>query len=140
VLRHGSCERIADLVIYPGSHEHVVAIVAAANKHNVVIIPFGGGTSVTNAVMCPNDEKRTIVSLDMREMNKVKWVGKWFLNQNKNKKMGGGGEGQYDVVSKQERRWRKENRNAYCLGAFLINIIIHLFLTAMYTCCVGRMF
>jgi len=48
--------------------------VAAAVKHNVVIIPFGGGTSVTNAVMCPNDERRTIVSLDMREMNKVKWV------------------------------------------------------------------
>lgn len=62
-------------MVYPGTHEHVVAIVAAANKHNVVIIPFGGGTSVTNAVMCPNDEKRTIVSLDMREMNKVKWVG-----------------------------------------------------------------
>jgi alkyldihydroxyacetonephosphate synthase len=73
-LRHGACERIPDLVVYPGTHAHVVAIVAAANQHNVVIIPFGGGTSVTNAVMCPNDERRTIVSLDMREMNKVKWV------------------------------------------------------------------
>jgi len=73
-LRHGACERVADLVVYPGTHAHVVAIVAAANKHGVVIIPFGGGTSVTNAVMCSPNEKRTIVSLDMREMNKVKWV------------------------------------------------------------------
>jgi len=73
-LRHGACERIPDVVIYPGSHDHVVAIVKAANDHNVVIIPFGGGTSVTNAVMCDNNEKRSIVSLDMREMSKVKWV------------------------------------------------------------------
>lgn len=73
-LRHGACERIPDVVIYPGSHAHVEAIVKAANEFNVVIIPFGGGTSVTNAVMCDNGEKRTIVSLDMREMNKIKWI------------------------------------------------------------------
>lgn len=75
-LRHGSCERIPDYVIYPGTHDHVVEIVKAANSFSpsVVVIPFGGGTSVTNAVMCDVNERRCIVSLDMREMNKVRWV------------------------------------------------------------------
>ena len=41
-LRHGTYTRIPDLVVWPEKHDHVVAIVAAACKHNVVIIPFGG--------------------------------------------------------------------------------------------------
>jgi len=73
-LRHGSLERIPDVVIYPGTHQHVEKIVKAANQFNVVIIPFGGGTSVTNAVTCPPTEKRMIVSLDMRDMKKIKWI------------------------------------------------------------------
>jgi alkyldihydroxyacetonephosphate synthase len=75
-LRHGDVGRVPDVVIYPGTHAHVEAIVKAAHEHNVVIIPFGGGTNVTLALTCNPDEKRTIVSLDMREMNKVKWVDK----------------------------------------------------------------
>jgi len=73
-LRHAKLARVPDVVIYPSTHEQVEAIVRAANKYNVVIIPFGGGTNVTWAVLCSEDEKRMIVSLDMREMNKIKWI------------------------------------------------------------------
>lgn len=73
-LRHSTLERVPDAVIYPGTHEHVEHIVKAANQHNAAIIPFGGGTTVTLAVNCPVDEKRMIISLDMREMNAIKWV------------------------------------------------------------------
>jgi len=73
-LRHGGFERVPDAIMYPGTHEHVEHIVKAANKNNVVIIPFGGGTNVTWAVLCPENEKRMIVSLDMREMNAIKWI------------------------------------------------------------------
>lgn len=73
-LRHASFERVPDAVIYPRTHECVEHIVKAANKYNVVIIPFGGGTSVTHAVSCPPGEKRMIISLDMREMNAIKWI------------------------------------------------------------------
>lgn len=45
-----------------------------ANEHNVVIVPYGGGTNVTQALMLPAEEKRMIVSLDMTRMNKIKWV------------------------------------------------------------------
>ena len=35
------------------------------------VIPFGGGTTVTEALECPEEEKRMIVSLDMKEMNRI---------------------------------------------------------------------
>eukprot|EP01118_Nematostelium_gracile_P009787 TRINITY_DN3310_c0_g1_i2.p1 TRINITY_DN3310_c0_g1~~TRINITY_DN3310_c0_g1_i2.p1 ORF type:complete len:640 (+),score=144.28 TRINITY_DN3310_c0_g1_i2:43-1920(+) len=73
-LRYGHFERAPDVVIWPGNHDHVVTIVKAAHQFNVVIIPFGGGTSVTSALDCPENERRMIVSLDMHEMNRIKWI------------------------------------------------------------------
>lgn len=39
-----------------------------ATKHNVAVIPFGGGTNVTGAVECSSTEQRMIVSLDCSQM------------------------------------------------------------------------
>jgi alkyldihydroxyacetonephosphate synthase len=50
--------------------------VQLANKHDVVLIPYGGGTNVTKSLMLSTKEKRMIVSLDMARMNKIKWVDK----------------------------------------------------------------
>eukprot|EP00042_Codosiga_hollandica_P036090 m.272685 g.272685 ORF g.272685 m.272685 type:complete len:613 (+) comp54801_c0_seq1:13-1851(+) len=75
-LRHGTYKRIPDLVVWPESHEHCVAITEAACKFNVVLIPFGGGTTVTGAVLCPESETRMIVSLDTSKMNKILWIDK----------------------------------------------------------------
>jgi hypothetical protein len=36
-------------------------LVAAAVEHDVVIIPYGGGTSVSQALLCPENENRMIV-------------------------------------------------------------------------------
>lgn len=49
---------------------------ALANKHDVVIVPYGGGTNVTQSLMMTEKEKRMIISLDMSRMNKIKWVDK----------------------------------------------------------------
>eukprot|EP01128_Nolandella_sp_AFSM9_P012330 TRINITY_DN9174_c0_g1_i1.p1 TRINITY_DN9174_c0_g1~~TRINITY_DN9174_c0_g1_i1.p1 ORF type:complete len:607 (+),score=111.93 TRINITY_DN9174_c0_g1_i1:401-2221(+) len=75
-LRYGWPEsnRLVDCVVWPASHEHVETIVEAAHLHNVVIIPYGGGTSVTNALNPLTGEKRMVVSLDMHLMNAIKWV------------------------------------------------------------------
>jgi alkyldihydroxyacetonephosphate synthase len=51
-------------------------IVKLANKHDVVIVPYGGGTNVTSALSLDVNEKRMIVSLDMTRMNAIKWVDK----------------------------------------------------------------
>ncbi|XP_063235126.1 alkyldihydroxyacetonephosphate synthase isoform X2 [Bacillus rossius redtenbacheri] len=60
--------------VAPGCHEEVVALVRLAHEHNVVVIPFGGGTSVSGAVSCPAGERRTILSLDTSQMNRVLWL------------------------------------------------------------------
>ena len=46
-LRYGRFERYVDLVLYPNAHEQVEKIVELANEHNIVLIPYGGGTNVT---------------------------------------------------------------------------------------------
>ena len=57
-----------------GDSLQVVSIVRAAHEHNVVIIPFGGGTTVSGAVLCPKEETRMIVSLDTSKMNRILWI------------------------------------------------------------------
>ncbi len=64
-------ERIADLVVWPESPEDVQGIIALATQWNVCLVPYGGGTNVSNALMLPAHEDRKIVSVDMRRMNKV---------------------------------------------------------------------
>ena len=73
-LRYGKFDRIVDAVIWPSKHEEVEHIVKQANEHNVVIIPYGGGTSVSGAVEPPKEETRMIISIDMHEMNHIKWI------------------------------------------------------------------
>ena len=41
-----------------------------------MLIPFGGGTNVTQSLMCDEKEQRTIISVDMTRMNRIKWVDK----------------------------------------------------------------
>ena len=46
-LRYGKFERYIDVVVYPSSTEQVEKIVQLADTHNVVVVPYGGGTNVT---------------------------------------------------------------------------------------------
>jgi alkyldihydroxyacetonephosphate synthase len=73
-LRHGKFVRLVDVVIYPSCHSDVEKIVKAAQNHPVCIIPYGGGTTVSQSLMCPENEERMIISLDMKEMNSIKWI------------------------------------------------------------------
>ena len=42
----------------------------------MVLVPYGGGTNVTQALMISPKEKRMVVSVDMTRMKKIKWVDK----------------------------------------------------------------
>ncbi len=75
-LRHGVFHRCVDVIIYPDNHQQVERIVELANKHNVVLVPYGGGTNVTQSLILNPKETRMIVSLDMSRMNRIKWVDK----------------------------------------------------------------
>uniref|UniRef100_A0AAG5CSL8 Alkylglycerone-phosphate synthase n=1 Tax=Anopheles atroparvus TaxID=41427 RepID=A0AAG5CSL8_ANOAO len=79
MLRTGTFKRIPDVVLFPTGHEQVVNIVRAANAHNVVLIPYGGGTSVSGSVSCPEDERRPIAALDTSQMNRLLWLDRQNL-------------------------------------------------------------
>ena len=49
-------------------------MIKTAKVHNVVLIPFGGGTNVTDALRCRESENRAIISVDMRRMNRILWI------------------------------------------------------------------
>jgi alkyldihydroxyacetonephosphate synthase len=67
-------ERVADLVFYPESDEDVAQLITLAAAHDVCLVPFGGGTSVSCALKLPSQEKRMIVVVDMRRMNQILWL------------------------------------------------------------------
>lgn len=82
ILRHGMFDRIPDIIVWPTCHDDVAYLVNLACRHNVVIIPIGGGTCVSGALLCPKDENRMIVSLDMTQMNKILWMDEENLTAN----------------------------------------------------------
>ena len=73
-IKHFGIKRIPDLIIYPENEQQVAELIRAAKDHDVSLIPFGGGTNVTDALRCREDETRLIVSVDMRRMNRVLWI------------------------------------------------------------------
>jgi alkyldihydroxyacetonephosphate synthase len=70
----GQVARVPDCVVFPESETQVQAIVELALRFGACVIPFGGGTNVTNALRCPADETRPIISVDMRRMNRIVWI------------------------------------------------------------------
>uniref|UniRef100_A0A1B6LVZ4 Alkylglycerone-phosphate synthase n=1 Tax=Graphocephala atropunctata TaxID=36148 RepID=A0A1B6LVZ4_9HEMI len=72
----GSLERIPDLVIWPGNHSSVERAVRLADEFNVVVIPYGGGTSVSGSVSCPSEEQRVVMALDTSQMNRLLWLNR----------------------------------------------------------------
>ncbi len=75
-IKHFQIKRIPDLIVYPDNEMQVAELIKAAKRHNVALIPFGGGTNVTDALRCAENETRLIVSVDMRRMNRVLWIDK----------------------------------------------------------------
>ena len=70
-LRFSSFARVPDCVVYPASQAQVQTIVRLAAQHDVCIIPFGGGTTVSQSLLCPASERRMIVSLDLRLLSAI---------------------------------------------------------------------
>jgi alkyldihydroxyacetonephosphate synthase len=73
-IKYGELPRVPDLVVFPAEHEQVVALVEAAIRHDVCLVPYGGGTNVSDALRCPGHEERSIVSIDMQRMGRILWI------------------------------------------------------------------
>ena len=73
---YSKLETFTDLVFYIESEEEAKTLISLAKKHDVCLVPYGGGTSVSNALKIPKNEKRMVVSVDTRRMNKIEHIDK----------------------------------------------------------------
>ncbi len=73
-IRYETLPRVPDVVAFPESHEEVVALVQLARELGACVVPFGGGTNVTEALRLSVHEERPVIALDMRRMCRVLWI------------------------------------------------------------------
>ena len=64
-------ERLPDVVVYPADEQQVAAVTRLAVERDLVLIPFGGGTSISRSLQPRPEETRTVVSVDLGRMNRV---------------------------------------------------------------------
>jgi alkyldihydroxyacetonephosphate synthase len=69
-MRRGMAEGAPDLVLYPESEHDILMALRAAARHDVVVIPFGGGSNIAGCLE-RSETRRMAVSLDMRRMRRV---------------------------------------------------------------------
>ncbi len=69
--RRGDLGRLPDVVVRPGAEDQVAAVVRAAIGEDAVLIPFGGGSSISGSLEPEPSETRPVVSIDMSRMNRV---------------------------------------------------------------------
>jgi alkyldihydroxyacetonephosphate synthase len=69
--RRGELPRIPDVVVRPGAEDEVVGIVDAAMRFDAVVVPFGGGSSISGSLEAPATETRPVISVDLERLNRV---------------------------------------------------------------------
>jgi alkyldihydroxyacetonephosphate synthase len=69
--RRGDVGRLPDVVVRPADEEQVAAVLHAALDADAVLIPFGGGTSISGSLEAPEEEQRTVISIDMSRLQRV---------------------------------------------------------------------
>jgi len=67
-MRAGTPEGAPDAVVFPRSHEQVMALLRACSSASVAVVPFGGGTSVVGGVAPLSGGHSAVVALDTRRM------------------------------------------------------------------------
>ncbi len=67
-MRAGTPEGAPDAVVFPRSHEQVMALLRACSSASVAVVPFGGGTSVVGGVAPLSGPHAAVVALDTRRM------------------------------------------------------------------------
>lgn len=68
-LRHEGLLPAPDLVLYPGSHDEVLAVLVVCSARRVAVVPFGGGTTVVGGVVPEASAFAGVVALDLRRLD-----------------------------------------------------------------------
>ena len=69
-LRGGTLQRFPDGVALPNTLDDVQELLIFAFKHKIVVIPYGGGTSVLGHLDVP-EVKRPVLSLSLKHLNRL---------------------------------------------------------------------
>jgi alkyldihydroxyacetonephosphate synthase len=69
--RSGELPRIPDAVVRPGSEDEVATVLDAAMRFDAVVIPFGGGSSISGSLEAPATETRPVISVDLERLDQV---------------------------------------------------------------------
>lgn len=70
-LRAGDADDAPDLVVYPGDHDEVVAILRLCSERRIAVVPFTGGTSVVGGLTPDRSGVAGVISLDLRRLDRV---------------------------------------------------------------------
>ena len=69
--RRGDVGRVPDVVVRPADEDEVAAVLRLALDADAVLVPFGGGTSISGSLEAAADERRTVISLDLERLSRV---------------------------------------------------------------------
>ncbi|MFC4950598.1 FAD-binding oxidoreductase [Pseudonocardia sp. GCM10023141] len=70
-LRAGDAADAPDAVVFPGSHDEVVAVLVACARHEIAVVPYAGGTSVVGGLTADRSRFRGVVALDVGRLDAV---------------------------------------------------------------------
>jgi len=70
-LRAGDIPRVPDVVVYPADEAEVQLVVDYAVAADAVLIPYGGGSNISGSLHAPEDETRSVISVDLGRLNKL---------------------------------------------------------------------
>jgi len=60
-----------DAVVYPATHEQVLAVLAVCSQERVAVVPFGGGTSIVGGLAPTAGAQHAVISLDLARLGGV---------------------------------------------------------------------
>ena len=69
-MHSGNVDTFPDGVAFPESSEQIRELLAHAKKNNLIVIPYGGGTSVVGHIN-PETSDKSILTIDMAKMNSM---------------------------------------------------------------------
>jgi alkyldihydroxyacetonephosphate synthase len=72
--REGDASDAPDAVVLPGSTEQTAALLATCSELGIVVVPFGGGTSVVGGLSGMDPDDRPAIALDLGRMSSVQSI------------------------------------------------------------------
>ncbi|MBV9571634.1 MAG: FAD-binding oxidoreductase [Alphaproteobacteria bacterium] len=70
-LRTGDLSDAPDAVVYPGTSQDVLKVLAFASERSIAVVPFGGGTTMTGGITPRRNGHNAVLSLDLSAMEAV---------------------------------------------------------------------